>query len=70
MPQRAICAPAFFFVWTLLSLGVTATFFAILPAHALWRLPWRCANRQFGLPDLGRSVVRFWSPQRPFFRAL
>jgi hypothetical protein len=32
---------AFFFVWTLLALGVTSTFSALLSAHALWRLPWR-----------------------------
>lgn len=32
---------AFFFVWTLLALGVTATFSAILSACALWSLPWR-----------------------------
>lgn len=32
---------AFFFVWTLLALGVTAMFSAVLSAHALWRMPWR-----------------------------
>ena len=32
---------AFFFVWTLLALGVTAMFSAVLSAYALWRLPWR-----------------------------
>ena len=32
---------AFFFVWTLLALGVTATFSAVLSARALWSLPWR-----------------------------
>ncbi len=31
---------AFFFVWTLLALGVTAMFSAILSARALWSLPW------------------------------
>ena len=29
---------AFFFVWTLLALGVTAAFSVILSAHGLWRL--------------------------------
>jgi len=29
---------AFFFVWTLLALGVTAIFSVILSAHALWSL--------------------------------
>jgi hypothetical protein len=32
---------AFFFVWTLLALGVTAMFSAVLSARALWSLPWR-----------------------------
>ena len=32
---------AFFFVWTLLALGVTAMFSLILSATALLRLPWR-----------------------------
>lgn len=32
---------AFFFVWTLLALGVTAMFSVLLSAQALWRLPWR-----------------------------
>lgn len=32
---------AFFFVWTLIALGVTALFSIILSTHALWRLPWR-----------------------------
>jgi hypothetical protein len=32
---------AFFFVWTLLALGVTSMFSALLSVHALWRLPWR-----------------------------
>lgn len=31
----------FFFVWTLLALGVTTLFSVILSAHGLWRLPWR-----------------------------
>jgi hypothetical protein len=32
---------AFFFVWTLIALGVTALFSFILCARGLWRLPWR-----------------------------
>ena len=36
---------AFFFVWTLLTLGVTATFAIILSARALWSLPWRRSRR-------------------------
>jgi hypothetical protein len=31
---------AFFFVWTLLALGVCAVFSAILSAHGLWKLQW------------------------------
>lgn len=31
----------FFFVWTLLALGVTALFSAILSVQGLWALPWR-----------------------------
>ena len=33
----------FFFVWTLLALGVTALFSAILAARGLWMLRWRRA---------------------------
>ena len=36
---------AFFFVWTLLALGVTATFSIILSARALSSLPWRRSRR-------------------------
>lgn len=32
---------AFFFVWTLLALGVTAMFSLVLAVQALWGLPWR-----------------------------
>jgi hypothetical protein len=32
---------AYFWVWTLLTLGVTAAFSAVLSARALWNLPWR-----------------------------
>ena len=31
----------FFFVWTLLAMGVTALFTVILSVRALWSLPWR-----------------------------
>jgi hypothetical protein len=31
----------FFFIWTLIALGVTALFSVILSARGLWRLPWR-----------------------------
>ena len=36
---------AFLFVWTILALGITATFSAILSASALLRLPWRRSRR-------------------------
>lgn len=32
---------AFFFVWTLIAIGVTSLFSVILSLHRLWRLPWR-----------------------------
>lgn len=32
---------AFFFVWTLIALGVTSVFSVILSARGLWSLPWR-----------------------------
>ena len=38
-------AQAFFFVWTLLALGITATFSLILSAGALLSLPWRRSRR-------------------------
>lgn len=31
----------FFFVWTLIALGVTSVFSVILSARGLWSLPWR-----------------------------
>ena len=36
---------AFLFVWTLLALGITATFSMILSARALLSLPWRRSRR-------------------------
>ena len=32
---------AFFFIWTIISLGVTALFSVILSVRRLWSLPWR-----------------------------
>jgi hypothetical protein len=32
---------AFFFIWTIIALGVTALFSFILSARGLWSLPWR-----------------------------
>src|SRR2546422_1447696 len=32
---------AYFFIWTLIALGVTALFSVILSARGLWSLPWR-----------------------------
>jgi hypothetical protein len=46
---------AFFFVWTLLALGVTAMFSALLSAHALWKLPWR---RKRVLPPEKHSTAK------------
>lgn len=40
-----ISGQAFLFVWTLLALGITATFSIILSAHALLSLPWRRSRR-------------------------
>ena len=34
-------AGAFFFVWTLLAIGVAAGLSFVLSVHGLWRLPWR-----------------------------
>ena len=31
----------FFFVWTLIAIGVTGVFSVILSTHGLWSLPWR-----------------------------
>jgi len=37
---------AFFFIWTLLALGVTALFSIILSARGLWEhLPWQTATQ-------------------------
>jgi hypothetical protein len=36
---------AFFWVWTLLALGVCAVFSAILSAHGLWKLGWGRSRR-------------------------
>ena len=37
---------AFLFVWTILALGITATFSVILSASALLSLPWRRSRRE------------------------
>ena len=39
----------FFFVWTLIAIGVTGLFSAILSARGLWSLPWR-RSRKFNNP--------------------
>jgi len=31
----------FFFVWTLIAIGVTSLFSVVLAVHGLWSLPWR-----------------------------
>ena len=36
---------AFFFVWTLIAIGVCAVFSAILSAHGLWKLRWGRSRR-------------------------
>lgn len=41
---------SFFFIWTLLALGVAALFCVILSAHGLWSLPWR-RSRQSDNPN-------------------
>ncbi len=43
---------AFFFIWTLLALGVTALFSVMLSARGLWEhVPWRAtAQRKHGAP--------------------
>ena len=46
----------FFFVWTLIALGVIGVFSAILSAHGLWSLPWR-RPRQSTNPNMERPVA-------------
>ena len=43
-PRIVNSGRVFFWVWTLLALGVTATFSLILSVHGLWSLPWRRAR--------------------------
>ena len=38
----------FFFVWTLLAIGVLGVFSAILSVHGLWSLPWRRPRQSRG----------------------
>jgi hypothetical protein len=47
---------AFLFVWTLLALGITATFSIILAAGALWNLPWRRSRRASNFASADESV--------------
>src|SRR5215510_12499995 len=42
----------FFFVWTLIALGVTALFSVILSVRGLWSLPWRRHLQPKGLQKL------------------
>ena len=35
-----------FFVWTLIALGVTASFSVVLAARGLWSLPWRRISKK------------------------
>ena len=44
----------FFFVWTLLAIGVLGLFSAILSARGLWSLPWR-RRRSSNNPNMERS---------------
>ena len=39
-PRIANSGGVFFWVWTLLALGVTASVSVVLSAHGLWRLQW------------------------------
>ena len=41
---------AFFFVWTLLAIGVTGVFGAILAVRGRWGLPWRRRSLRSELP--------------------
>jgi len=43
---------AFFFIWTIIALGVTALFSVILSVHGLWSLPWRRPLQPKGLQKL------------------
>jgi hypothetical protein len=47
----------FFFVWTIIALGVTALFSVILSVRGLWSLPWR-RPRQSNNPNTERPVGR------------
>jgi len=46
---------AFFFIWTMLALSVTAMFSALLSAYALWKPPW---HRQRVLPPEKHSTAK------------
>ena len=49
---------AFLFVWTMLALGITATFSIILSARALLSLPWRRSRTALQLPHNGHLAIR------------
>jgi hypothetical protein len=46
----------FFFVWTLIAIGVLGLFSAILSAHLLWSLPWR-RSRKSNNPHMESPVA-------------
>ena len=48
----------FFFVWTLLAMGVTALFSVILSVRGLWSLPWRANQQQSNNPNMEMPVAR------------
>jgi len=45
-PEIGMSGGAFFFVWTLLGLSVSAALSIVLSARALWSLPWRSPAKQ------------------------
>ena len=46
----------FFFVWTLIAIGVIGLFSAILSARGLWSLPWR-RSRKSNNPDMMEANI-------------
>jgi hypothetical protein len=51
----------FFWVWTLITLGVTALFSVILSVRGLWGLPWSPASALL-IPALGRNFCQEIQP--------
>ena len=47
----------FFFVWTLIALGVTALFSVILSLRGLWSLPWRRPSTGFAKSHFGSTTA-------------